>query len=118
MAKRRRRRGDRRVRARRRRGRLRLLAWVGMVLVGGAVVVGIVAANLGGSSPTVTEDDRVLGAATVPVTIIEYGDFKCPFFARFFVETEPRLRSQYIDTGLVRLVWRDFPNIDAESHLR
>jgi protein-disulfide isomerase len=79
--------------------------------------VGIVAANLGGSSPTVTEDDRVLGAEMAPVTIIEYGDFKCPFCTRFFVETELRVRSQYIDTGLVRLAWRDFPNIDAESPL-
>lgn len=94
-----------------------MMAWAGMVLVGGAVVVAIVAANLSGSSPTVTESDRVLGAVTAPVTIVEYGDFKCPFCARFFVETEPRLRSQYIDTGLVRLVWRDFPNIDAESPL-
>lgn len=69
-----------------------------------------------GSGPTpVTADDPVLGDAGAPVTIIEYGDFKCPFCTSFFIETEPRLREEYVDTGRVRFVWRDFPNIDAES---
>lgn len=85
------------------------------------MVVGwvVVAANTGtdeqSGSEAVAADDPVLGDASAPVTIVEYGDFKCPFCARFFVETEPRLRREYIETGQVRLVWRDFANIDAES---
>lgn len=87
--------------------------------IAAVVVVGwaVVAANTGTDeqSEAVAADDPVLGDASAPVTIVEYGDFKCPFCARFFVETEPRLRREYIETGQVRLVWRDFANIDAES---
>jgi protein-disulfide isomerase len=57
----------------------------------------------------------VLGKAIAPVTIVEYGDFKCPICTRFFEQTQPQLRRDYIETGKVRLVWRDFPNIDQES---
>lgn len=116
--------GSKRGRTRRRspwqrRRRNRRLGWAGVLIAGAAVTAAVVAANVGGSgtSTTLTAEDRVLGEASAPVTIVEYGDFKCPFCARFFVETEPRLRREYIDTGKVRLVWRDFPNIDAESSL-
>lgn len=97
----------------------RTVLWWGAGLLVAATALGVVlAVNVGGSeeAPTATTaEDRVLGEAAAPVTIVEYGDFKCPFCARFFAETEPRLRSEYIDTGKVRLVWRDFANIDAES---
>jgi protein-disulfide isomerase len=88
-----------------------------------AAVVGVgwavVSANLGSggsqASPGVRAGDPVLGQPTAPVTIVEYGDFKCPFCTRFFQQTQPQLKTRYIDTGKVRLVWRDFANIDAES---
>lgn len=105
--------------SRQRRRRNRRLGWAAVLIAGAAVLAAVVAANVGGSAPTttLTAEDRVLGDVSAPVTIVEYGDFKCPFCARFFIETEPLLRREYIDTGKVRLVWRDFPNIDAESSL-
>ncbi len=54
-------------------------------------------------------DDPVKGSGNAPVTIIEFGDFQCPFCARFFFDTLPSIQSEYIDTGKVRLVYRDFP---------
>ena len=83
-----------------------------------AVVVAavVVAVNRpGGAAPSVTSGDPVLGKADAPVTIVEYGDFKCPVCTAFSIETEPRLRREFVDTGRVRLVWRDFTVIDAES---
>ena len=57
-------------------------------------------------------DDRSIGSADAPVTMIEYASLTCPHCASFHRETLPKLKQAYIDTGKVRLVYRDFP-IDA-----
>ncbi len=51
----------------------------------------------------------VLGDPNAKVTLIEFSDYQCPYCARFFRETLPRLVEDYIETGKVRLVYRDFP---------
>ena len=56
-----------------------------------------------------TGDGIVLGNADAPVTIIEFSDFQCPYCARFVTQTMPELKSKYIDTGKVNLVFREFP---------
>ncbi len=57
------------------------------------------------------DDDAVLGDANAPVTIIEFSDYQCPFCRKFWTETLPSIKSEYIDTGKVNLVYRDFPLI-------
>ena len=56
-----------------------------------------------------TDDDPVLGDPNAPVTIVEWSDFECPFCNRFFKNTLPEIKEKYIDTGKVKLVYRDFP---------
>ncbi len=53
--------------------------------------------------------DRVLGNDDAPVTIIEYSSMTCPHCASFHNETLPKITEEYIDTGKVRLIFRDFP---------
>jgi protein-disulfide isomerase len=53
--------------------------------------------------------ERVLGDADAPVTIIEYASATCPHCARFHVDTFPTLKEEFIDTGKVRFVFREFP---------
>lgn len=55
------------------------------------------------------DDDPIRGDPNAPITIIEFSDFQCPFCARFHVQTLPSLLEEYIDTGKVNLVYRDFP---------
>ncbi len=55
------------------------------------------------------DDDSILGDENAPVTIIEFSDYECPFCARFYLNTFPQLKREYIDTGKVKLVYRDFP---------
>jgi len=57
----------------------------------------------------VESDDPVLGKADAPVTIVEFSDFQCPFCRRFWADTYTQLKEEYIDTGKVRLVFRDYP---------
>lgn len=59
--------------------------------------------------PALSPDDHVLGNADAPVTIIEYASLTCPHCATFATQTLPQVKSAYIDEGLVRLVFRDFP---------
>jgi len=55
------------------------------------------------------DDDPVKGNPNAPITIVEFSDFQCPFCARFFSQTLPLIQQNYIDTGKVKFVYRDFP---------
>lgn len=55
------------------------------------------------------DDDPVLGDPDAPVTIIEFSDYECPFCKRHFTQVYPQIKENYIDTGKVKLVFRDFP---------
>jgi protein-disulfide isomerase len=54
-------------------------------------------------------DDIPMGSATAPVTIIEYASMTCPHCAAFAVNTFPKLKEKYIDTGKVRYIMREYP---------
>ena len=49
------------------------------------------------------------GRADQVVTMIEFSDYECPFCIRHFTQTMPLIQKQYIDTGRIRYVFRDFP---------
>jgi len=53
--------------------------------------------------------DMALGSADAPVTIIEFSSLTCPHCAAFEQNVFPMLQSQYINTGKVRFVSREFP---------
>jgi protein-disulfide isomerase len=59
--------------------------------------------------------DAILGSANAPVTVIEYGDYQCPFCSRFFTGIQPRIVQQYVNSGKVKFVFRDFAFLGAES---
>jgi protein-disulfide isomerase len=59
--------------------------------------------------PAEGSDVRSKGSEDAPVTIVEYSDFQCPFCSRFFEQTHGTLIKEYVDTGKVRLQFRDFP---------
>ena len=55
------------------------------------------------------DGDPVLGNKNAPLTMIEFVDYECPFCKRFYVETLPQIKSEYIDKGKVKFVMRDLP---------
>jgi protein-disulfide isomerase len=57
--------------------------------------------------------DKVLGSDTATVTIVEYASVTCPHCASFHQQTYPALKSKYIDTGKVKLIFREFPTQPA-----
>jgi protein-disulfide isomerase len=54
-------------------------------------------------------DDMVEGDANAPITLIEYSSLSCPHCARFQTEVLPQVKKDFIDTGKVKLIQRDFP---------
>jgi len=53
--------------------------------------------------------EQAIGATDAPVTMIVYSALTCPHCARFETEIFPALKEQYIDTGKVRFIMREFP---------
>ena len=59
--------------------------------------------------------DKSLGEEKAPVVVVEYGDFQCPACQRFFQTTAEQLKSEYVQTGQVRFVFRQFAFLGDES---
>ena len=55
------------------------------------------------------ETTAISGDEDAPVTIIEFSDYQCPFCLRHFEQTMPQIVENYIDTGKVRYIFKDFP---------
>lgn len=53
--------------------------------------------------------EMAMGRDDAPVTMIEYSSLACPHCATFHRDVLPKIKETYIDTGKVRLVYRDFP---------
>ncbi|MCP5119029.1 MAG: thioredoxin domain-containing protein [bacterium] len=63
-----------------------------------------------GESPTI-------GGAQAKVTVVEFSDLQCPFCLRHYKNTLPQIMKEYVDTGKVRYVAREFPltNLHADA---
>ncbi|TMJ25518.1 MAG: DsbA family protein [Alphaproteobacteria bacterium] len=62
-----------------------------------------------GSLLAIQPTDHVLGDPKAPITLIEYASFTCPHCAHFSVAVMPEVKKKWIDTGKVKLIYRDFP---------
>ena len=57
----------------------------------------------------ISEEDYVIGSKDAPITIIEYASLSCSHCANFHINVLKELKKDYIDSGKVRWVFRDFP---------
>jgi len=64
------------------------------------------------------DDDPFMGDPDAPVTIVEFSDFQCPFCSRFAEQTLPEIEENYIKTGKVKLVYKDFPLDNLHTNAR
>lgn len=61
------------------------------------------------ATDAIESTDMFLGSPDAPVTIIEYASVTCPHCAAFAEEVLPGIKKDYIDTGKVKWVFREFP---------
>ncbi len=73
------------------------------------VVMGLHAGAARAEGQTIFPDDRVLGPADAPITIIEYSSLTCPHCAVLHREALSEIKKTWIADGRARLVFRHFP---------
>ncbi len=59
----------------------------------------------------------ILGSPYAPITILEFGDYQCTFCFRFHETSLKIIHEEYIETGIVNLVFKDFPLNGPDSVL-
>jgi Na+/H+ antiporter NhaA len=64
------------------------------------------------AAPVDPDRDHIRGPMEAPVTVVEYGDFECPYCGR----AEPAVRELLAGFGDVRYVWRHLPLTDVHQH--
>ena len=76
-------------------------------MVAYGMATGLLADILPPSTPT-------LGDTKAPILIVEFSDFTCGYCGRFYRETLPTLKTEYLASGKARFAYRDYPR-DAEG---
>ena len=66
-------------------------------------------ANNNSTVLNITEDDFIIGSIDAPITIIEYSSLSCSHCASFHNNTLNDLKTEFIDTGKINMVFRDYP---------
>jgi len=61
------------------------------------------------SGPIDISKEQFKGAPNAKVAVIEFSDFQCPFCGKYDKDTYPQLLKDYVDTGKIKYVWRDYP---------
>tara|TARA_Y100001934_G_scaffold283896_1_gene409316 strand:+ start:31658 stop:32263 length:606 start_codon:yes stop_codon:yes gene_type:complete len=74
-------------------------------------VVILISFDASAAPPTAKEalQDRILGDPNAPITMIEYSSLTCSHCRQFHEAILPKIKKNYIDTGKVKLIYRDFP---------
>lgn len=57
----------------------------------------------------------IRGQASAKVTLVEFADFRCPFCEKFFTDTEPQIIKDYVDSGKVKLAFRQYAFLGPAS---
>ena len=57
----------------------------------------------------------ILGNPNAPVTVVEFGDYQCTFCSKFFHETESVILTNYVKTGKVKILFKDFVILGQDS---
>jgi protein-disulfide isomerase len=67
------------------------------------------------SSTFMSNGSPILGDLNAPITLIEFGDYQCHFCNVHFHNTEHKLLENYIETGKVKMIFKDFTIIGPDS---
>ena len=57
----------------------------------------------------------ILGSIDAPITLVEFGDYQCHFCNVFFHSTENKILQKYVETGKVKMIFKDFNIIGPDS---
>jgi protein-disulfide isomerase len=90
-----------------------ILGSIALFGAAGLAQTGLAAVDLAKLNEPPANGEMSLGPENAKVTVIEYASASCPHCANFYKTTFQDLKKQYIDTGKIRFVFREFPHNDA-----
>jgi protein-disulfide isomerase len=76
----------------------------------GLASTGHAAVDLASLHAPPAEGEMAMGPETAKVTVVEYASASCPHCANFYKTTFPDLKKEYIDTGKIRFIFREYPH--------
>ena len=79
------------------------------LLLGAGALAGLAACGGANGSAGASAGDMGIGAENAPATLIEYASVTCPHCAEFHERVWDQLKTNYIDTGKLRFIFREFP---------
>lgn len=84
------------------------------LLAGGALGTGLLARGAAAQAPAPAADnprlsERSMGQASAPMVVQEFFSLTCSHCGAFHREAWPQVKAELVQTGKVRMVWRDFP---------
>ena len=89
------------------------LSLTGLSLVAGLSPFQLISSAMAQSASDVAKPvslpDMTLGTANAPVTITEFASMTCPHCAAFNETVFPKIKAEYIDSGKIRYIFREFP---------
>src|SRR3989339_791940 len=92
-----------------------VLVGLGISSLDGSSTTTNVTDSTGGTEDTTSyvlpdaDDDAVLGDENAPIEMIMFSDYECPACYYFETEIFPSIKADFIDTGKVKFIYRDFP---------
>ena len=69
------------------------------------------------ASKLIEDGSPILGDPNAPITILEWGDYQCTYCYKFHQETLTKINEDYIKTGKVKIIFKDFPLNGPDSKL-
>lgn len=104
---------------------IRLAIWITVAVVALLVLITIISLiqqsqdkkPVAFDDPPSVEGQPIMGDPNAPVTVVEFGDYKCPSCKYWDINLLPKLKADYIDTGKVRYVFINVPFQGEESVL-
>jgi len=86
---------------------------IGLAVIVGVVVIIAIIASQSGVPIDKSFPARETGEPTAKVLVEEYSDYQCPYCGLFATTAEIRLREEYIKTGRIRFIFRNYPIVDS-----
>lgn len=78
-------------------------------MIAGAAAAATLGLPMGAQAASFAKGDMIMGRENAPITIIEYASMTCPHCANFHHNIFPKLKAEWIDTGKVKFIFREFP---------
>lgn len=82
-----------------------------------AAALRVTSGPLGEQSRRATDDPFALGSVDAPVVMVVFSDYRCPFCGRYSRVSEPELIERFVNSGQMRIEWRDLPLFGEASVL-